>query len=125
LLQVWADAVQSKGSKLTDKEKWEAGTALIAKSGDPAAAKRVSAEVNNYYRLMRVLEIVLHTGKPLAEFEPQADVPLDYDFRLATSGTSWSDGVTSVPMHFGFLFVLSCFAVEGDLQSQGHLLACL
>ena len=84
MLQVWAEAEQSKGSQLTDKEKWEAGTALIAKSGDPAAAERVSAEVNNYYRLMRVLEIVMHTGKSLAEFEPPADAPLDYDFRLAT-----------------------------------------
>lgn len=81
LHQVWAEAEQSKGSQLTDKEQWEAGTALIAKSGDPAAAQRVSAEVNNYYRLMRVLEIVMHTGKSLAEFEPAADAPLDYDFR--------------------------------------------
>ncbi|DBA85626.1 TPA: hypothetical protein ACH3X1_005203 [Trebouxia sp. C0004] len=79
--QVWAEAEQSKGFKLTDTEKWEAGTALIAKSGDPAAAERVSAETNNYYRLVRVLEIIMHTGKPLAEFEPPADAPLDYDFR--------------------------------------------
>ncbi|DBA89023.1 TPA: hypothetical protein ACH3X2_000238 [Trebouxia sp. C0005] len=81
LHQVWTEAEQSKGSKLTDMEKWETGTALIANLGDPAAAERVSAEVNNYYRLMRVLEIVMHSGKPLAEFEPPADAALDYDFR--------------------------------------------
>ena len=80
---MWAVAQERKGSNLTEEEKWELGADLIAKSGDPVAAERVSGETNNYYRLLRVLEIVLHTGKALSEFEPQPDVPPDYDFRCA------------------------------------------
>ena len=80
-MQVWAEATSSKGSELTPEEKWHLGTDLIAKSGDPTAAERVKGEMNNYYRLLRVLEIVLHTGKPMADFKPEQDAPLDYDFR--------------------------------------------
>jgi len=80
-VQVWDEAIESKGRELTAEERWDLGTDLIAKLGDPVAAERVSGEMNNYYRLLRVLEILLHTGKPMAEFQAQADVPLDYDFR--------------------------------------------
>ena len=70
-------------SQQTSEEKWELGCALIAKSGDPEAADRVSGEMNNYYRLMRVLEIVLHTGQTLKQLDAKSDAPLDYDFRCA------------------------------------------
>lgn len=62
------------------------GTGLIASLGDPVAAQRVHGEANNYYRLMRVLEVVLHTGKTLAEFEAKPDAPPDYDFRYVHLG---------------------------------------
>ena len=80
-MQFWAEATSAKGSELTPEEKWHLGTDLIAKSGDLTAAERVKGETNNYYRLLRVLEIVLHTGKPMADFKPEQDAPLDYDFR--------------------------------------------
>ena len=79
--QAWVDAASRKGSELNTDEKWKVGTDLIARSGDPAAAERVHAETNNYYRLMRVLEIVLHTGRTMAEFEAKAETPAEYDFR--------------------------------------------
>lgn len=80
-LQVWADAALQSGCPLTAEQKWQLGTKLVADSGDPVAAQRVFAETNNYYRLMRVLEIVLHTGKTLAELKPDEAAPCDYDFR--------------------------------------------
>lgn len=81
LLQVWTEAASHKGADLTSEEKWSSGTQLIASLGDPVAAERVHREANNYYRLMRVLEVVLHTGKTMAEFEAEPDAPVDYDFR--------------------------------------------
>ena len=78
---MWSDAASLKGADLTPEEKWSLGTSLIARLGDPVAAERVQGEANNYYRLMRVLEVVLHTGKTLAEFEAKSDGPVDYDFR--------------------------------------------
>lgn len=80
-VQVWADAAAQSGHPLSPEEKWQLGTKLIADSGDHVSAARVFAETNNYYRLMRVLEIVLHTGKTLADFEPEQATPHDYDFR--------------------------------------------
>ena len=105
-LQVWADAEHRKGSDLTAEEKWGLGTDLIASLGDPVAAQRVHGEANNYYRLMRVLEVVLHTGRTLAEFDAKPDAASDYDFRCVHLGyaldghaaaspylASWSDRV--------------------------------
>lgn len=79
--KVWTEAASHKGADLTSEEKWSSGTQLIASLGDPVAAERVHREANNYYRLMRVLEVVLHTGKTMAEFEAEPDAPVDYDFR--------------------------------------------
>ena len=36
---------------------------------------------NNYYRLLRVLEIVQTTGKTMSELDIDEQAPLDYDFR--------------------------------------------
>ena len=79
---MWASAAHQKGGDLTADDKWGLGTSLIASLGDPVAAQRVHKETNNYYRLVRVLEVVLHTGRTLAEFEANSDAPLDYDFRF-------------------------------------------
>lgn len=79
--KVWADAANHKRGELSAEEKWNLGTNLISESGDPVAAERVHAEANNYYRLMRVLEIVLHTGRTLTEFQAKANASVDYDFR--------------------------------------------
>jgi tRNA A37 N6-isopentenylltransferase MiaA len=35
----------------------------------------------NYYRLNRILEILLITGRPLSELDLDVTAPLDYDFR--------------------------------------------
>ena len=35
----------------------------------------------NWYRLNRVLEILLSTGRPLGELNLDVEAPLDYDFR--------------------------------------------
>ena len=83
---MWTDAASRKGDDLTADEKWGLGTDLIASLGDPVAAERVHGEANNYYRLMRVLEVVLHTGRTLAEFEAKPDAALDFDFRCVGCG---------------------------------------
>lgn len=36
---------------------------------------------NNYYRLLRVLEILLATGRPRSELNLDTAAPLTYDFR--------------------------------------------
>ena len=80
-MQVWSEAESVKGQNLTAEEKWSLGCDLIAKSGDPEAAESLSGAKNNYYRLIRVLEIVLHTGQTLKQLDTKLDMPLDYDFR--------------------------------------------
>lgn len=42
---------------------------------------RLEGEPNNFYRLLRVYEILLDTGQPLADMDLSADAELDYDFR--------------------------------------------
>ena len=42
---------------------------------------RLEGEPNNYYRLLRVYEIVLETGQPLAQLDASVDAEPDYDFR--------------------------------------------
>ena len=90
VLQVWAKARESKGADLTAEEQWHVGTDLIAKSGDPVSAERVRAEPNNYYRLKRVLEIVLHSGRSLADYDTDRDSSPGFDFRsVCWLCTSW------------------------------------
>ena len=47
----------------------------------PLLSCRLKAIPNDYYRLLRVLEIVMVTGKPRAELDLDTEKPLDYDFR--------------------------------------------
>lgn len=42
---------------------------------------RLKEVPGNYYRLNRVLEIVLATRRPLAELDLDTEAPLDYNFR--------------------------------------------
>ena len=61
---------------------WAAAARVVADLGDPAAAARVAAERHNWYRLMRVCQILIsNPGKTLAELDADAAAPPDFDFR--------------------------------------------
>ncbi|KAK9829894.1 hypothetical protein WJX72_008519 [[Myrmecia] bisecta] len=81
LQQAWAAGTAAKGQELTAEEKWAVGVQQVELAGDPAAAIKLQGEPNNYYRLGRVLEVVLRTGLPMADMALDATAPLDYDFR--------------------------------------------
>ncbi|GMH33877.1 hypothetical protein BSKO_01711 [Bryopsis sp. KO-2023] len=81
LQEAWASAELVKGSELSEEEKWTEGILLLEQAGDPEAAKRIGAETNNYYRLMRALEVVVGTGKVMSELDINFESSLDYDFR--------------------------------------------
>jgi tRNA dimethylallyltransferase len=67
---------------LSESDAWAAATQCLADAGDPEAAARVALERNNYYRLLRALQIlILSGGKPLSEQDLDAERPWDYDFR--------------------------------------------
>lgn len=42
---------------------------------------RLKEVPGNWYRLNRVLDILLSTGRPLEELNLDVEAPLDYDFR--------------------------------------------
>ena len=44
-------------------------------------ACRLKEVPGNWYRLNRVLDILLSTGRPLGELDLNVEAPLDYDFR--------------------------------------------
>ena len=69
------------GAGLTEAELWEAYAQAVQDLGDLESADRLRTEVNNQYRLKRVLEILLSTGKPLSALNLDVKAPLDYDFR--------------------------------------------
>ncbi|KAF6256678.1 IPP transferase-domain-containing protein [Scenedesmus sp. NREL 46B-D3] len=63
-------------------ERWELAVDVVQQLGDAATAARVRAERNNWYRLQRVLQILLQNGgTPLSEMDVDTTKPLDYDFR--------------------------------------------
>jgi tRNA dimethylallyltransferase len=67
---------------LSETEAWEAAASTLSDAGDPQAAARVAAERNNYYRLLRALQILLVSGgKPLSAQDLDAAKPWNYDFR--------------------------------------------
>jgi tRNA dimethylallyltransferase len=77
-----ADAAGVTPEQLDPAARWAAATALVAQLGDPDSAARVAAERNNWYRLQRVLQVLLQNGgRPLAEHDIDTTRPLDYDFR--------------------------------------------
>ncbi|CAL8468281.1 g7821 [Coccomyxa elongata] len=81
LKQAWEDEADRIGRALTAEEQWEVGRVQVAALGDPFTAERLKEVPGNYYRLNRVLEIVLATRRPLAELDLDTEAPLDYDFR--------------------------------------------
>jgi tRNA dimethylallyltransferase len=67
---------------LREEESWAAAAQCLADAGDPLTAERVKMERNNYYRLLRALQILIVSGgKPLSEQDLDAERPWDYDFR--------------------------------------------
>jgi tRNA dimethylallyltransferase len=67
---------------LTEEEKWTAGVNVIASLGDTESAERLRNESNNYYRLQRVVDILLQSpGKTLKDLNLNEAAPLDFDFR--------------------------------------------
>lgn len=60
-------AAAAEGRQLDPSERWAAACALVEALGDAASAERLRGEVNNQYRLLRVVDILLQTGgRPLA-----------------------------------------------------------
>ncbi|KAK9915049.1 hypothetical protein WJX75_004116 [Coccomyxa subellipsoidea] len=79
--QAWKDESDRLCRPLSAEERWEVGIAKVATLGDTTSAERLREVPGNYYRLNRVLEILLATGRPLAELDLDVGAPLDYDFR--------------------------------------------
>lgn len=78
----WNDASSTLKRPLTSDEKWEIGMKAIEELGDHESAKRLRGEMNNWYRLCRVVDILLQSpGKTLAQLDSDQKAPLDYDFR--------------------------------------------
>lgn len=48
---------------------------------EEASVCRLRHEVNNEYRLLRMVEILLSSGRPLSELNHDRSANLDYDFR--------------------------------------------
>eukprot|EP00878_Enallax_costatus_P043996 GHUV01052132.1.p1 GENE.GHUV01052132.1~~GHUV01052132.1.p1 ORF type:complete len:379 (+),score=154.70 GHUV01052132.1:476-1612(+) len=67
---------------LSEEQQWNVAVDLVAQLGDPETAERIRAERNNWYRLQRVLQILLQNGGvPLSEMDIDTTKPLDHDFR--------------------------------------------
>jgi len=67
---------------LSRDELWDAAAGVIGQLGDEETEVRVRAERHNWYRLMRVCQILLQNGgKPLREMDVDREAELDYDFR--------------------------------------------
>ncbi|KAK9812443.1 hypothetical protein WJX73_000141 [Symbiochloris irregularis] len=81
LNRAWQAAAEGKGAELTEEERWEAAAQAVATAGDPQAADKLRTEPNNHYRLRRMLEILVTSGRTLADMDLDRSAPLDYDFR--------------------------------------------
>eukprot|EP00803_Ostreobium_quekettii_P002209 evm.model.scf_1276.5 EVM.evm.TU.scf_1276.5 scf_1276:26473-31078(+) len=79
LEHAWSVAEGRSGTVLTEEQKWEEAIAVLADAGDVVAAERIRGEPNNYYRLLRSLQVVQKTGAAMNTV--YNDSPLDYDFR--------------------------------------------
>lgn len=74
-------AEAAAGRPLTKPETWQAAVQLVASMGDPVSAKRLEDQPNSWYRLKRVLQILLDSGKPLPEQDIRLTNTLRYDVR--------------------------------------------
>lgn len=83
LNQAWDRATADKcDGELAAEEKWAIGVAIVRSLGDPDSASRLAEVPNNYYRLQRVVEILMGSkGTPLAALDLDTAAPLAYDFR--------------------------------------------
>lgn len=74
---------RASGDMLTPEEQWEVGVDLVRKLGDEETADRLlHQEVNNWYRMNRVVDILLQApGKTLADLDAQDGGSPVYDFR--------------------------------------------
>lgn len=81
--QTWKVATADRGNdELSPEEKWSIGVELVKSLGDPDSAIRLAEVPNNYYRLRRVVEILMVSGgTPLAALDLDIAAPLAYDFR--------------------------------------------
>jgi tRNA dimethylallyltransferase len=82
--QACANAKAVAVDELTQEDKWKAGVDLVRSLGDEATADRLLyQEVNNWYRMHRVIDILLQApGKTLADLnhDPHGQEK-EYDFR--------------------------------------------
>ncbi|WIA19790.1 hypothetical protein OEZ85_005701 [Tetradesmus obliquus] len=77
--QAWDAAA---AAALSDEQRWDLAVDVVQQLGDSATAGRIRGERNNWYRLQRVLQILVQNGgKPLSEMDVDITKPLDYDFR--------------------------------------------
>eukprot|EP00887_Chlorella_sp_A99_P000641 scaffold5.g641.t1 len=71
------------GRELSQEERWAVGVALVrGRLRDPGAAARLEGEPNNWYRLQRVVDILLQSGgRTLAELDADPSAAPAYDCR--------------------------------------------
>ncbi|CAL5221867.1 g4129 [Coccomyxa viridis] len=81
LAEAWdKEAAAAQQSSLPPEQQWEVSRQLVASLGDPSSAERLKEVPGNWYRLNRVLDILLSTGRPLGELNLDVEAPLDYKF---------------------------------------------
>lgn len=74
-------AEAAAGRTLTQPEAWEAGAQLVVDLGDPITAQKLLEQPNNWYRMRRVLQILLESGKARTEQDIKLSSSLRYDVR--------------------------------------------
>lgn len=75
-------AAAAAAAQLQPQQRWDVAVDVVQQLGDAEAAARIRAERNNWYRLQRVLQIlIINGGKPLSELDIDTTKELDYDFR--------------------------------------------
>jgi tRNA dimethylallyltransferase len=75
-------AAAQAAAQLPDAQRWDVAVDVVEQLGDPATAARIRDERNNWYRLQRVLQILVQNGgKPLSQLDVDTTKELDYDFR--------------------------------------------
>lgn len=80
--QAWKEKGCAEGEGEGDEAKWAAGVALVRELGDDESADRLEGEFNNYYRLRRVVDILMQApGRTLKELKLDEASQLPYDFR--------------------------------------------
>ena len=82
-------AAAAAARQLQEEQRWDVAVDVVQQLGDPETAVRIRAERNNWYRLQRVLQILIQNGgKPLSQLDVDTTKELDYDFR-------WGFGIQS------------------------------